>query len=129
MTDSTERSDTNDAATCVQALAERFGESNPRPLALLAGLAKVFGPAWMLQVADQAEQEIAAAGSSTLRTNGKPRTRGGVFFAVARRTAFDAFERREVSRKALRRLFGFVPKELLEKVRAQNNQSPAPSSA
>lgn len=126
----TDSSDTSDAATCVQTIAERFGESKPRALAHLADLAKVFGPAWMLQVADQAEREIAAAGPATLRGNGKPRTRGGVFFAVAKVATYVAFEQRAVSRKAVRRLFKYVPKELIEKVRAQQNQPPAaPSSA
>ena len=122
----TDTNDPNDPAVCVRAIAERFGESKPKPLAHLADLAKVFGAAWMLDVAERTEREIAAAGPLTLRSSGKPRTRGGVFFAVAKQAAFEAFERRAVSRKALSRLFGAPPKALRDKLKAQSSQ---PSSA
>jgi hypothetical protein len=114
----TDTSNPSDAEACARAIAERFGESKPRALAQLLDLAKVFGASWMFQVAERAEQEMAAAGPLTLRLRGKPRTRGGVFFVVAKKATFEALERRTVSRKTASRLFGTPPKELREKLKA-----------
>jgi hypothetical protein len=69
-------------------IAERFAEIGERPRAQIERMVELMGAAWLVQIADQAEREIAEAGPATLRTDGTARTRSGVFFALARRAAF-----------------------------------------
>ena len=65
-------------------VAERFAEAGDRPKQQLERIVELMGPAWTNDIAEQAAREVASAGPLTLRADGTPRTKSGVFFALAR---------------------------------------------
>lgn len=87
-------------------MAERFGETEPEALVKLAKLTKLYGRPWVLTIAERAEREIAEDGPYAFKKDGERRTRGGVFFAIAKQTAFEALRNRTIPRTAWFRVFG-----------------------
>lgn len=98
--------DREEARQLAAELAERFGETAPEALAKLAKLAKFYGRSWVLTIAERAEREIAEDGPHTLKKDGERRTRGGVFFAIAKQTAIEALRNKAISRTAWFKVFG-----------------------
>lgn len=70
-------------------IAERFAEGGDRPRAQIERMVELMGAAWLADIAERAAREIADAGPLTIRADGTARTRSGVFFALARRAAFE----------------------------------------
>jgi len=70
-------------------IAERFGESGDRPREQIERIVELMTAAWAEDVAERASKEISDAGPLTLRADGTARTQSGVFFALARRAAFE----------------------------------------
>lgn len=130
MSDSTATSDsaaTGDEATQIaHVLAERFGETSDSAKAEIARLAAELGSAWVLDVAARAEREIASAGPCTRRRDGQPRTRGGVFFAVAFLVGSEAMARGTLTRRAFQRAFGW--RATIRARRAGSRPNAPPSS-
>jgi hypothetical protein len=80
-------------------IAERFSEAGDRPRQQLERIVELMGPAWVNDIAEQAAKEIAAAGPLTLRADGSPRAKSGVFFALARRTAYELVGKGTIRRR------------------------------
>ncbi|MEZ4308934.1 MAG: hypothetical protein R3F14_12925 [Polyangiaceae bacterium] len=57
------------------------------------------GTAWASDVAEQASKEITSSGPLTLRADGSPRVKSGVFFAIARRAAYDLVMKGTLNRR------------------------------
>jgi hypothetical protein len=98
--------DPDEAKQTAQAIADRFGETTGKARSKLAKLAKLYGPAWMSEVAERAEREITTEGPHVFRQDGERRTRGGVFFAVAKQAAFEGLKSRTIPREVWFKAFG-----------------------
>lgn len=70
-------------------IAERFGEGGDRPREQIERTVELMGSEWVTDVAERASKEISEAGPLTIRADGTARTKSGVFFALARRVAFE----------------------------------------
>jgi hypothetical protein len=70
-------------------IAERFDEGGERPRQQIERMVELMGSAWVGEIADQATREISETGPLMTRADGTPRTHSGVFFALARRVAFE----------------------------------------
>ena len=92
-------SDKAEVEKVARQIAERFGEGGERPRQQLERMTELMGAAWMADVAEQASREIAAAGPLTLRADGTPRAKSGVFFALARRVAFEQVSKGTLARR------------------------------
>ncbi len=92
-------SDKAEVEKVARQIAERFGEGAERPRQQLERMTELMGAAWMADVAEQASREIAAAGPLTLRADGTPRAKSGVFFALARRVAFEQVTKGTLARR------------------------------
>jgi hypothetical protein len=88
-----------------QDIAAQFEESGERPQWQIEHMIDLMGPAWTANIAEQASREITAAGPLTLRTDGTTRTKAGVFFAVARRVAFEMMRKETLQRRDFYRTF------------------------
>lgn len=98
-------SDKAEVEKLARQIAERFGEGGERPRQQLERMIELMGPAWMTDLAEQASREIAAAGPLTLRADGTPRAKSGVFFALARRVAFEQVTKGTLARREFYRTF------------------------
>ena len=98
--------DPDEAKQTAQVIADRFGEVTGKARSKLAKLTRLYGPAWMSEVAARAEREIATEGPFVFRQDGERRTRGGVFFAVAKQAAFEALKSRSIPREVWLKAFG-----------------------
>lgn len=86
-------------------VAERFAETGDRPRQQIERMIELMGPAWINDIAEQAAREIASAGPLTLRADGTPRAKSGVFFALARRLAFELVGKGTLRRRDFYRTF------------------------
>lgn len=86
-------------------VAERFAEAGERPRQQIERMVELMGPAWINDIAEQAAREIASAGPLTLRADGTPRAKSGVFFALARRVAFELVGKGTMRRRDFYRTF------------------------
>lgn len=82
----------------VALLAERLGETNPRPLLQLARLNAFFGKAWMLD-AERTANTSTLPWVTTRKKDGKPRSLGARFFAVVRSRSLKSRRKQELSRR------------------------------
>lgn len=92
-------SDKAEVEKVAQKVAERFAETGDRPRQQIERMVKLMGQAWVNDIADQAARELASAGPLTLKADGTPRAKSGVFFAIARRTAFELLGAGTLKRK------------------------------
>lgn len=92
-------SDKAEVEKVARQIAERFAEGGERPRQQLERMTELMGPAWMTEIAEQAAREIAAAGPLTLRADGTARAKSGVFFAIARRVAFEQVTKGTMQRR------------------------------
>lgn len=99
--------DLDEAKQAALAIAERFEETTSKARGKLFKLAKLYGPAWMIEVAERAERELVAEGPFVFRKDGERRTRGGVFFAVAKQAAFEGLKSRKIPREIWLKAFGY----------------------
>ncbi|MBK8259148.1 MAG: hypothetical protein IPK82_41635 [Polyangiaceae bacterium] len=97
-----EKADTEKLA---RQIAERFNETGERPIQQIERMTQLMGRPWMADVAEQAAREIAAAGPLTLRADGTPRVKSGVFFALARRLAYELVTKGTLKRRDFYRTF------------------------
>ena len=98
-------SDKAEVEKAARQIAERFGEAGDRPRLQIERIVELMGAAWANDVAEQASREISTSGPLTSRADGSPRTRSGVFFALARRTAFELIGKGSLARRAFYRTF------------------------
>src|SRR5262245_51822349 len=98
-------SDDTEVVKVAHSIAERFGEPGDRQRTQLARIVTCMGAAWATEIADRADRELADSGPLTKRADGSPRTRGGVFFALARRAAFDVVRQGTLKRRDFYRAF------------------------
>ena len=98
-------SDKAEVEKAARQIAERFGETGDRPRLQIERIVELMGAAWANDVAEQASREIGSSGPLTSRADGSPRTRSGVFFALARRTAFELIGKGSLARRAFYRTF------------------------
>ncbi len=98
-------SDKAEVEKVARQIAEKFGESGDRPRKQLERMGTLMGAAWMADIAEQASREIAAAGPMTLRADGTARAKSGVFFAVARRIAYEQVAKGALARKDFYKTF------------------------
>lgn len=98
-------SDKAEVEKVARQIAERFGEAGDRPRMQIERIVELMGAAWANDVAEQAAREISASGPLMTRADGSPRTRSGVFFALARRTAFELIGKGSLARRAFYRTF------------------------
>jgi hypothetical protein len=126
-------SDKAEAEKLARQIAERFGEGGDRPRQQLERMAELMGPAWMEDIAEQAAREIAASGPLTLRADGSPRTKSGVFFALARRSAFELVGKGTLGRRDFYSTFCWrerkprEPKPAMAPRRAPKEAAPRPA--
>ena len=93
-------SDKAEVEKLARQIVERFGETGDRPRLQIERIVELMGALWVNEVAEQASREITASGPLTSRADGTPRTRSGVFFALARRTAFELIGKGTLGRRA-----------------------------
>jgi hypothetical protein len=98
-------SDKAEVEKVARQIAERFSEAGDRPRLQIERIVEQMGAPWANDVAEQASREITASGPLTLRADGSPRTRSGVFFALARRLAFELVGQGSLARRAFYRTF------------------------
>jgi hypothetical protein len=98
-------SDKAEAEKVAQKLAERFAETGDRPRQQIERMVQLMGQAWVADVAEQASREITAAGPLTLRSDGTPRAKSGVFFAIARRVAYELVTKGTLGRREFYKTF------------------------
>ncbi|MEZ4297154.1 MAG: hypothetical protein R3B70_19465 [Polyangiaceae bacterium] len=92
-------SDKAEVEKIARQIAERFGETGERPLQQIERMVRLMGTAWASDVAEQASKEITSSGPLTLRADGSPRVKSGVFFAIARRAAYDLVMKGTLNRR------------------------------
>lgn len=98
-------SDKAEVEKVAQKLAERFAETGERPRQQIERMVQLMGQAWVADIAEQASREITAAGPLTLRADGTPRAKSGVFFAIARRAAYELVTKGTLKRRDFYRTF------------------------
>ncbi|MFO0589476.1 MAG: hypothetical protein U0441_18200 [Polyangiaceae bacterium] len=106
-------------------VAERFAETGDRPKQQLERIVELMGPAWTNDIAEQAAREIASAGPLTLRADGTPRAKSGVFFAIARRVAFDLVGKGTIRRRDFYKTFCWRDRKPREPKPAPPQRKPA----
>lgn len=92
-------SDKAEVEKVARQIAERFAETGDRPRQQIERMVQLMGQAWVADIADQASREITAAGPLTLRADGTPRAKSGVFFALARRAAYELVTKESLKRR------------------------------
>lgn len=98
-------SDKAEVEKLARQIVERFGETADRPRQQIERMVTLMGAAWASDIAEQASRKITAAGPLTTRADGQPRTRSGVFFAIARRVAFELVGKGTLRRRDFYRTF------------------------
>lgn len=98
-------SDKAEVEKVARQLAERFAETGDRPRQQIERMVQLMGQPWVADVADQASREITAAGPLTLRADGTARAKSGVFFAIARRVAYELVTKGTLKRRDFYRTF------------------------
>jgi hypothetical protein len=98
-------SDKAEVEKVARQLVERFAETGERPRQQIERMVQLMGQAWIADVADQASREISAAGPLTLRADGTPRAKSGVFFAIARRVAYELVTKGTLEKREFYRTF------------------------
>ena len=104
-----------DGTSVAAEVAKRFGEEGERAQRQLERIAEVMKPSWLAEIAERAEQAIHENDPVCKRADATPRTRGGVLFAVARRTAFELVKSGALARRTFYQCFCWReprPKEL-----------------
>lgn len=126
-------SDKAEVEKVARQIAERFGEGGDRPRQQLERMAALMGAAWMNEIAEQASREITTAGPLTLRADGTPRAKSGVFFAFARRAAYELVGKGTIGRREFYSTFCWrerkprEPKPAMPPRRAPKEAAPRPA--
>jgi hypothetical protein len=96
----------------VESIAAKFGETGRRQIAQIHRMVATAGPTWCLLAASVAEAAIADGDALwTALRDGRRRTPGGVFFAVARARASALVAEGKLSRRQFFRAFTDRPKK------------------
>ena len=125
-------SDKAEAEKLARQLVERFAETGDRPRQQIERMVQLMGQAWVADVADQASRELNAAGPLTLRADGTPRAKSGVFFAIARRVAYELVTKGTLDRRDFYRTFCWrerKPREPKPAAPQRKPKEPAPRPA
>lgn len=93
-----------EAVKVAEKIAESLGEVGDRPRAQIARIVGLMGEAWTREVLAQA-MKLDKAAEIAWTKDRTPRTRGGVFFAVARALATPKVLSKEMARRDFFRCF------------------------
>lgn len=105
-------------------IGSRFGETGERPLRQIDRMIDLMGLEWVEEAADRAVDVLAAPAQAAdvgVRSDGRPRTRGGVFFKVARDLGEKAMTAGTIERRDFCRAF-------FDKAPTPKSPKPAPAA-